>query len=56
MAVNYTTKYAKKIAERFHRRSITDAACGHDYSFVGAKTVKIIYICARKKLRYASNV
>ena len=41
MAVNFTTKYSEKIAERFHRGSLTDSACGHDYSFVGAKTVKV---------------
>lgn len=41
MAVNFTTKYSEKIAERFHLGSLTDSACGHDYSFVGAKTVKV---------------
>ena len=41
MAINYTTKYASQIAERFHLGSLTDSACGHDYSFVGAKTVKV---------------
>lgn len=41
MAVNYTTKYADKIAERFKKESITDAACGNEYSFVGAKTVRV---------------
>ena len=41
MAINYTEKYASKIAERFHLGSLTDSACGHDYSFVGAKTVKV---------------
>lgn len=41
MATNYTTKYASKIAERFHLGSLTDSACGHDYSFVGAKTIKV---------------
>lgn len=41
MAVNYTIKYADKIAERFHQASITDAACGNEYSFVGAKTIRI---------------
>lgn len=41
MAINYTTKYASKIAERFHIGSVTDSACGHDYDFVGAKTIKI---------------
>jgi len=41
MAVNYTTKYSSKIAERFHLGSLTDSACGHDYDFVGAKTIKV---------------
>lgn len=41
MGVNYATKYQSKVAERFHRASITDAACGHDYSFIGAKTVVV---------------
>lgn len=41
MATNYTTKYASKIAERFHLGSLTDSACGHDYDFVGAKTIKV---------------
>jgi hypothetical protein len=41
MAINYTTKYAAKVAERFHLGSLTDSACGHDYDFVGAKTVKV---------------
>lgn len=41
MAVNYTTKYASKIAERFSKGSITAAGAGNDYDFVGAKTVKV---------------
>ena len=41
MATNYTEKYAREIAERFHLGSLTDSACGHDYSFVGAKTIKV---------------
>lgn len=41
MAINYTTKYESKIAERFKLGSLTDSACGHDYSFVGAKTIKV---------------
>ena len=41
MAINYTEKYASKIAERFHLGSLTDSACGHDYDFVGAKTIKV---------------
>ena len=41
MAVNYTIKYEKQIAERFHKASITDSAAGHAYSFVGAKTIRV---------------
>ena len=41
MATNYTTKYASRIEERFHIASVTDSACGHDYDFVGAKTIKV---------------
>lgn len=52
MAVNYTTKYASKIAERFKKRSITDAACGHDYSFVGAKTIKIYSVNTASEQQY----
>lgn len=41
MAVNYTEKYASKIAERFAKGSITNAGAGNDYSFIGAKTIKV---------------
>ena len=41
MAINYTTKYASKIAERFKLGSLTDSATGNEYSFVGARTVKV---------------
>lgn len=41
MAVNYTTKYESKIAERFKLGSVTASAAGNDYSFVGAKTIKV---------------
>lgn len=55
MAVNYTTKYAGKIAERFHKSSITDAACGHDYSFVGAKTIRIYSVQTASEQQYERN-
>lgn len=38
MAINYATKYATKIAERFKKASITDADCGHEYTFVDPKS------------------
>lgn len=43
MAINYATKYATKIAERFKKASITDADCGHDYNFVSpnSRTIRI---------------
>lgn len=52
MAVHYTTKYASKIAERFTKRSITDAACGKDYSFVGARTVKLLSVNTAQEVPY----
>lgn len=55
MAVNYTTRYASKIAERFRKRSITDAACGHDYEFVGAKTVKVCSVNTAREVQYDRN-
>lgn len=41
--INYATKYESKIAERFKKASITDADCGHEYTFVGpnSKTIRI---------------
>lgn len=41
MAINYATKYSPKVAERFKKASITNAGAGHEYSFVGAKTVVV---------------
>ena len=52
MAVNYTTKYASKIAERFHKKSITDSACGHEYEFTGAKTIKVYSVDTVEETQY----
>lgn len=41
MATNYATKYQPKVAERFKKASITNAAAGNEYSFQGAKTVVV---------------
>lgn len=43
MAINYATKYAVKIAERFKKASITDADCGHEYTWVdpNSQTIRI---------------
>lgn len=55
MAVNYTTKYANKIAERFKKASITDSACGHDYKFTGAKTIKVYSVDTVEETQYDRN-
>jgi len=55
MAVNYTTKYADKIAERFHRRSITDSACGTEYVFTGARTVNVYSVDTVDEVQYDRN-
>lgn len=41
MAINYASKYAQKIDERFSREALTGAAVNNDYDFVGAKTVNV---------------
>ena len=55
MAVNYTTKYEKRIAERFHKSSITDSACGNEYEFVGAKTIRIYSVNTAPETEYDRN-
>ncbi|WP_300415877.1 chitobiase/beta-hexosaminidase C-terminal domain-containing protein [uncultured Oscillibacter sp.] len=55
MAVNYTIKYANKIAERFHKKSITDSACGHDYEFTGAKTIRVYSVDTVDEVQYDRN-
>nr|WP_325301885.1 chitobiase/beta-hexosaminidase C-terminal domain-containing protein [uncultured Dysosmobacter sp.] len=41
MAINYATKYATKIAERFKKASVTDDDCGHEYTWVDPKSKTI---------------
>lgn len=43
MAINYATKYAKEIAERFHKASVTDDDCGHEYTWLdpNSKTIRV---------------
>ena len=41
MAVNYASKYAAKIDERFSREALSAAAINNDYDFVGTKTVNV---------------
>lgn len=44
--MDYTTKYSKKIAERFTKGSITNSAAGNEFEFTGAKSVKIYSMVA----------
>lgn len=41
MAINYASKYAAKIDERFSREALSSAAINNDYDFVGTKTVNV---------------
>ena len=41
MAINYASKYAAKIDERFSREALSGAAINNDYDFVGTKTVNV---------------
>ena len=41
MAINYASKYAQKIDEKFARESMTSPAVNNDYDFVGVKTVNV---------------
>ncbi|WP_040195060.1 hypothetical protein [Clostridium culturomicium] len=41
MAITLTEKFAKKVDERFKAGSLSNAGVNHDYSFEGAKTIKI---------------
>lgn len=41
MAIDYASKYAQKIDEKFARESMTSPAVNNDYDFVGVKTVKV---------------
>lgn len=52
MTTHLSTKYANKIAERFHLGSITDSACGKDYAFTGAKTITIYSVDTVDEVQY----
>lgn len=46
MALDYTTKYSAKIAERFKKASVTNAGAGNEFDFTGARSVKIYSMVA----------
>ena len=41
MAINYASKYASKIDERFTKEAMSTGAINNDYEFVGVKTVNV---------------
>lgn len=55
MAVNYAIKYAKKVAERFYKKSVTDSASGHEYEFKGAKTIRVSSVDTVEETQYDRN-
>ena len=44
MAINYAVKYSDKVAERFKLASVTNSAVNQDFSFLGARTVRVYSI------------
>jgi N4-gp56 family major capsid protein len=55
MAINYASKYAQKIDEKFARESMTSQAVNNDYDFVGAKTVNVYSIPTAEMNDYSVN-
>ena len=55
MAINYASKYAQKIDEKFTRESLTASAVNSDYDFVGAKTVNVYSIPTAEMNDYDIN-
>ncbi len=53
MAINYASKYAQKIDEKFARESMTSQAVNNDYDFVGAKTVNVYSVPTAKMNDYS---
>ena len=41
MAINYASKYAKAIDERFSKESMSNAVVNQNFDFVGVKTVNV---------------
>lgn len=55
MAINYASKYAQKIDEKFARESVTSPAVNNDYDFVGVKTVNVYTIPTAPMNDYTSS-
>lgn len=53
MAINYASKYAGKIDERFSREALSGAAVNNDYDFVGTKTVNVYSVPTAQMNNYS---
>lgn len=54
MAINYAMKYAAKVAERFHLKSITDDDCGQEYDFLSpnSRTIRVASVDTVPETQY----
>ena len=55
MAINYASKYAAQIDERFSREAFSTGAVNQDYDFVGVKTVNVYSIPTAKMNDYSKT-
>ncbi len=55
MAINYASKYAQKIDEKFTREAMTSPAVNNDYDFVGVKTVNVYTVPTAQMNDYSAT-
>jgi N4-gp56 family major capsid protein len=55
MAVNLASKYADKVDERFHLKSLTDAAVNQDYSWDGVNAVTVYGVAISAMNNYSKT-
>ncbi|MBQ9599260.1 MAG: N4-gp56 family major capsid protein, partial [Clostridia bacterium] len=55
MPINYASKYAAKIDERFSREAMSTPAVNNDYDFVGVKTVNVYSVPTAPMNDYTRN-
>ena len=47
MAINYASKYEKKVAERFKLKSLTEAGINKDYTWAGVSTINVYSVATQ---------
>ena len=55
MAVNYASKYAEKIDERFSLGLLTEGAVNQDYEWIGVETVNVYSVPTVAMGNYATS-